>query len=192
MLKHYLAAFSVAAVSTAAMADALDINLSNNTAQFQFGTGSPTGTQGKTDLHAGVLYNNNNSLLVNAGILVVNRQDGAPGLSIGAGVEALVATVKDNPPTRSNASAIALSLLVRYSPPNVSQLGFAGEFHYAPSIITYGDASRYSQAVARMEYEISPQTVIYVGYRKTTFGIKNGLRDDVIDNGAHVGIKLGF
>lgn len=192
MLKHYFAALSLAAASSAALADALDINLSNNTAQFQFGTGSPTGTQGKTDLHAGVLYNNNNSLLVNAGILVVNQQESAPGLSIGAGVEAVVATVKDNPPTRSNASAIALDLMARYSPPNVGKLGFAGEFHYAPRIITYGDANRYSQFGARVEYEISPQMLVYVGYRKTTFGIKNGARDDVVDNGAHLGIKLGF
>ncbi len=192
MFKQYLAALSMVAASTTALADALDINLSNNTAQFQFGTGTATGTQGKTDLHAGVLYNNNNSLLVNAGILVVNRQDRAPGLSIGAGVEALVATVRDNPPTRSNASAIALDVVARYSPPSVSQLAFAGELHYAPRIITYGDANRYNQVLARVEYEISPQTVVYAGYRKITFGIKNGGRDDVVDNGPHVGIRLGF
>ncbi len=191
MLKRYLAAFSLLTATTSALADALDINLSNNTAQFQFGTGTPTGTQGKTDLHAGILYNNVNSLLINAGILVVNNQDGAPGLSIGAGVEALAAAIKDNPPTRSNASAVALDLLARYSPPTASQLAFAGELHYAPRIITFGDADRYSQVIARVEYELSTQTLVYVGYRKITFGIKNA-RDAVMDNGVHVGIKLGF
>ncbi len=191
MLTRCLAAFSMLTASTLVLGDTLDINLSNNTAQFQFGTGTPTGTQGRTDLHAGVLYNNVNSILVNAGVLVVNSQDGAPGLTIGAGVEALVATIKDNPPIRSNASAVALDVLVRYSPPATNQLAFAGEMHYAPRIITFGDADRYSQFGARVEYELSTQTLVYVGYRRITFGIKNR-SDAIMDNGVHLGIKFGF
>jgi hypothetical protein len=192
MLMRYLAAFSMLMASTAVLADALDINLNNNTAQFQYGTGTATGTEGKTDLHAGLLYTNSNSVLVNAGILVINSQDNAPGLSIGAGVEGLLATIKeDNSPTRSNASAVAIDLLARYSPPTASQIGFAGELHYAPRIITFGDAIRYSQVGVRMEYELSTQTLVYIGYRKITFGIKNS-PDAVLDDGMHIGIKLGF
>ncbi len=191
MLTRYLGAFCMLTASTGVLADALDLNLSNNVAQFQFGTGTATGTQGKTDLHAGVLYNNVHSVLVNAGVLIVNSQDGVPGLAIGAGVEALGATVKDNPTIRSNASAVAIDLLARYSPPAAPQVGFAGEFHYAPRIITFGDANRYSQVVGRVEYAISAQTVIYVGYRRITFGIKNA-PDAIMDNGAHFGLRVGF
>jgi hypothetical protein len=191
MLMRYFAILFMLIASTAAEADALDINLNNNTAQFQYGTAAALNTQGNPDIHVGLLYNNANSALANLGIMVVNSQDRAPGLSIGVGVEALGAQIKDNPPFKSTASAVALDGLVRYSPPAVSQLGFVGELHYAPRIITFGDADRYMLAGARVEFELSPQTLAYVGYRRISFGIKNA-PNAVLDSGFNLGIKIGF
>ena len=190
MLMRHLAILFTLTASTAAMADALDINLNNNTAQFQYGTATAVNPQGRPDIHIGLLYNNANSVLSNMGILVTNSQENAPGFSIGVGVEALAAQIRDNPP-RSNASAVALDGLVRFSPPGAPQLGLAGELHYAPRIITFGDADRYMLAEARVEFEISPQTLAYAGYRRISFGIKNG-PNAVLDNGLHLGIKIGF
>jgi hypothetical protein len=191
MPMRYLAAFFMLTASTAVLADAIDINLNNNTAQFQYGTATPTGVQGRSDLHLGLLYNNSNSVLVNAGLMVQNNIDNATGLSIGVGVEGLAARIKDNPPTISNARAIALDGLVRFTPPAVPQLGFVGELHYAPNIITFGDATRYMLVATRAEFEITPQTLAYVGYRRILFGINNG-PEAVLDSGVNVGIKIGF
>lgn len=190
-LMRHLVAFSMLTASTAVFADALDINLNNNTAQFQYGTASGPNAQGRADLHAGFLYNNSKSVLVNAGIMVANSLEGAPGMSIGVGMEALAAVIKENPMFRSNASAVALDGLVRYSPPTASKVGFAGELHYAPSILSFGDAVRYTQAGVRVEYELAPQTLVYVGYRRISFGIKNAPAA-VLDSGAHIGFKLAF
>lgn len=191
MLMRYLAAFFMLTASTAVLADAIDINLNNNTAQFQYGTATPSSAQGQSDLHMGFLYNNSNSILVNAGIMVQNDPDYTSGISIGVGVEGLAAVIKDNPPTKSNATALALDGRVRFSPPGATQLGFIGEVHYSPSIISFADATRYMLAMARVEYEISPETKVYAGYRRISFGIKNG-PNAVLDSGVHVGIKLGF
>jgi len=177
--------------STAVLADALEVNLNNNTAQFQYDTASGPGAQGKADLHAGFLYNNARSFLINAGIMVVNRQESAPGLSLGIGIEGLAAMIKDSPMPTSNTTAVALDGLVRYSPPTASQLGFAGEYHYAPQILTFGDAVRYAEVDVRIEYELAPQTLVYVGYRRITFGIKNAPAV-VVDNGGLIGFKLAF
>jgi len=190
-LMRHLVAFSMLTASAAVFADTLDVNLNNNTAQFQYGTANGPNAQGKADLHAGFLYNNARSVMFNAGVMVANGLEGAPGMSIGIGMEALAAMIKDNPLFKSNASALALDGLVRYSPPTASQLGFVGEFHYAPSILTFGDAVRYSQGVVRVEYELAPQTLVYVGYRRTSFGIKNA-PSAVLDRGAHIGFKLAF
>lgn len=191
MLMRYLAAFFMLCASTTALADAIDINLNNNTAQFQYGTATPNSSQGQSDVHAGFLYNNSNSVLVNAGIMVQNNPDYTSGLSIGVGVEGLAAVIKDNPPTKSNATALALDGRVRYSPPGASQLGFVGEVHYAPNIISFADATRYMLAMARVEYEISPEMKVYAGYRRISFGIKNG-PNAVLDSGVHIGVKFGF
>jgi hypothetical protein len=191
MLMRYLVAFFMLTASAAVLADALDVNLNNNTAQFQYGTASGFAAQGKADLHAGILYNNVNSVLINAGIMVANNMEGVPGLSIGVGMEGLIATIKDNSQLKSNATALAVDGSVRYSPPGASQLGLVGELHYAPRILTFGDAIRYAQAAARVEFELSPQAMVYVGYRRVSFGIKNAPAA-VLDNGGLVGFKFAF
>ncbi len=191
MLMRYVAAFSMLAASGAVLADTLDINLNNNTAQLRYGTGTATQAQGTPDFHVGLLYNNSNSLLANAGILVANNIDGAPGLSIGVGLEVLAAIIKDNPPTKSAASAVAVDAVVRYSPPAASQFGVFGELNYGPRIVAFGDATRYTLAGTGVQYELSPQTLVYVEYRRISFGIKDG-PNAVLDYGWHLGLKLSF
>ncbi len=191
-LMHHLVAISMLTASTAVLADTLDVNLNNKTAQFQYSTASsPTNSQGKADLHAGFLYNNSRSVLFNAGLMVANGVERAPGTTIGIGMEALAAIIKDNPLLKSNASAVALDFLGRYALPSNNQVGFAAELHYAPNILSFGDAVRYTQVALRAEYELAPQTLVYLGYRRVSFGIKNAPAA-ILDDGVHIGFKLAF
>ncbi|HEY5994685.1 MAG TPA: YfaZ family outer membrane protein [Gallionellaceae bacterium] len=186
----FVAAFSMLTAGTA-MADMLDINLNNNTAQFQYSTASGPNDQGRANLHAGFLYNNANSVLGNAGIMVTNGLEAAPGFSVGVGMEGVVAVIKDVPPTRYTASAIALDALLRFSPSTARNVAFVGELHYAPKILAFGDAQRFSQGVIRVEYELAPSTTVYLGVRQTSFGLKNTRAAD-LDRGVHVGFKMAF
>jgi len=188
MSLRYLTAAILLIASGAACADSLDMNISNKTAQAQYAVPYGLNLQGKSELHAGFLYNDVYSVIGNAGLRVMSEPTN--GISFVAGVEALVARLRDNPLTRSYVTAIALNGQIRYSPPGMDQLGIVGELHYAPSLITFGDATAYNQYGVRVEFG-TPQVLAYVGYRHINFTIKNG-PDAVPDNGMHIGVRLGF
>lgn len=188
MLRKILA-ISLMSVTTLAMADTLDIGLSNSTAQFKYGV--PSTLAGKSEMYAELMYNDVNSIIGGVGLLVANDELKVPGLTIGIGAKAVAATIK-NAPTRKNASAVALGVQVRYELPAERRVAFAGEAYYAPQIITFGDADHYQQVGARAEFSISPQMQVYAGYRKTWFTMKTTGVDAVLINGPHIGVQLSF
>jgi hypothetical protein len=183
---------TMATVSTTAMADTIDINLRDTSAQFQYKSSMGRDALGKTEFHVGVLYVDKNNLLSDFGLLVKDELgDNAPGFSVGIGIKGLVAKVKGNNPTTSNASALALGGLVRYSPPATERLGIVGEVYLSPNIVTFGDANRYVETGVRMEYEVIPQAVAYIGYRRIAFGIKTQ-SDTILDEGVNLGVRISF
>ena len=188
MLRKILAV-SLMSVTSSAMADTLDIGLSNTTAQFKYGV--PTTLAGKSEMYAELMYNDANSIIGGVGLLVANDELKVPGLTIGIGAKAVAATIKATP-SRKNTSAVALGAQVRYELPAERRVAFAGEFYYAPDIISFGDAKHYQQYGARAEFSVSPQMQVYVGYRKTLFNLKSTGGDAVLINGPHIGIQLSF
>jgi len=184
-----IVALSLMSMTTLAVADTLDIGLSNSTAQFKYGV--PSGIAGKSEVYAELMYNNVNSVIGGVGLLVANDELTVPGLTIGVGAKAVAATVKETP-TRQKTSAVALGAQVRYELPSDRRVAFSGEFYYAPEIITYGDAQRYQQYGARAEFSISPQMQVYAGYRKTQFTLKPSGINVALINGPHVGVQLSF
>jgi hypothetical protein len=190
----YLLAFStMATVSTTALADTVDINLRDNSAQFQYISSLGRDPLGKTKFHAGVLYVNRQNMLGDFGLVVQDELgDNAPGFSVGVGIKGVVARVTGNNSTIVNStSALALGGLIRYSPPDIKRLGVVGEVYLSPNIVTFGDANRYVETNLRVEYEVIPQAVAYVGYRKIKFGINNR-PDAILDEGVNLGVRISF
>lgn len=189
MVRRYVAVGLLLA-SSFAVADTLDINLSNSAAQFKYGV--PSGIAGKSSLFASFLYNDASDYLAEAGLLVLNEEGGVPGLSLGVGAKAVAASLSKVAPSRKFVSGVALGLQVRFEIPADRRFAVVGEYHYAPGIISFGGADNFSQAAIRGEFSISSLTHAYIGYRNSKFGMANGLRDGELDNGAHVGIRLSF
>lgn len=187
MSLHRIVAVSLLCVSSVAAADTLDIALSNSAAQFKYGV--PSSLAGKSEMYAEMMYNDVNSLMGGAGVLVANEQGN--GLSVGIGAKVVAANIKWSP-NRKNTSAVALGAQLRFEVPAERRLAFSGEFYYAPKIITFGDADSFQQFGVRMEYAISHQTLAYVGYRKISFGLPNTNNEAVMVNGPHIGIQLAF
>lgn len=197
MLTHRFSVRSLAWVSTTSLAiamasapagaGALDINLGDNSAQIQYSSAMGRDSLGKSEFHMGFLYTDQDNLLGDVGILVKNDVGtGLPGVTVGIGVKGVMATT-DN----SDALALALGTQVRFSPSAASRFGIAGQFYFAPNIVTFRDADRFIETGVRLEYEILPQAVAYLGYRKIKFGLETG-PDAVLDEGAHVGVKIAF
>jgi len=187
-----LVAVSLLAFSSVAFADAIDISLSNTAAQFKYS--KATGIAGKSDVFASFMYNDVNSVLGEAGLLVLNEEGNVPGLSIGVGAKAVAATLNKYSVNNNKqlVSAVALGAQLRFEVPADRRIAFVGEYHYAPKIISFGDTERYTQAAARVEYSISPLVQAYVGFRSTTFFIVNNTDRGVLDNSIHLGVRLSF
>jgi len=184
-----IVAISLLSVTTIAAADTLDVGLGNHAAQFKYGV--PSGIAGKSEIYADLMYNDANSVLGGVGLLVANDEIKAPGLTIGVGAKAVLATIKSSP-SRYNSSALALGVQVRYELPAERRVAFAGEFYYGPQIITFGDAKQFQQYGARAEFSVSPQVQVYGGYRKTVFTVKANNTDAVLASGPLLGVQLSF
>jgi hypothetical protein len=179
--------------STSAMADTIDLNLRDSSAQFQYISSMGRDALGKSVFHLGVLYVDSHNVLADFGLFVKDELGGnAPGFSVGVGIKGLAAKVTSSDNTTNNdASAVALGGLVRYSPPTIPRFGVVGMVYLSPNILTFGDADRYIETQARMEFEIIPQSVIYLGYRKIDFGLKSQ-PNTTLDEGAYIGVKISF
>lgn len=186
LLRNCLALFMLTA-STASLADAVDINLRDNSVQLQYVAPMGRDTLGTSELHAGVLYTDNQDRFGDFGLQVkgaVGSWDS--GLAAGVGIKGLIATINN-----SSAAALAIGGQVRYSLPLVAHLGIAGQLYYSPSIVTYRDAEHFVEAVARVEYEVIPQASAYLGFRRISFTIANNT-NVVLDNGFHAGVRMAF
>jgi len=187
-----LSASTLATVGTTALADTVDINLRDTSAQFQYKSSMGRDALGKTEFHLGVLYVNKNNMLGDFGLLVKDELGGnAPGFSVGVGIKGVVAKVTGKSATTSNTSAMALGAMARYSPPATPRLGLVGELYMSPNIVTFGDANRYVESDVRLEYEVIPQAVAYLGYRNIQFNINNG-PNSTLDEGAFLGVRMSF
>ncbi|MCG6933159.1 MAG: YfaZ family protein [Gallionella sp.] len=182
----------MATCSTSALADTVDINLRDTSAQFQYISSLGRDPLGKTKFHVGVLYHNRNNMLGDFGLVVQDELgDNAPGFSVGVGIKGLVAKVAGDTRIVSRTSAMALGGLVRYSPPEAQRFGVVGEIYMSPNIVTFGDANRYVQSNVRAEYEVIPQAVAYLGYRRIEFGINNR-PNEILDEGVFLGVRISF
>jgi hypothetical protein len=187
MSLRHVVALSLLTISTAALADAFDINLRDTSAQLQYSAAMGHSTLGKSEMHFGYLYTSKTNSYADLGILVKDEVSAdAPGLTVGVGIKGLLAKVNTNRTT-----ALALGGLVRYSPPAAPRLGIVGTAYWSPSIMTFGDADRTVETGARVEYEVIPQATAYVGYRKINVGLKNA-GEALLEEGAHIGVRLTF
>lgn len=187
MFLRRIFALSLLTASTAAMADAVDVNLRDNSAQLQYIASMGHDTLGKADMHAGIVYVDKENLLGDLGITVRDEVGkNAPGLSVGVGIKVLTAKAKNN-----HASALALGGMARYSPLPDRRFGIIAQLYYSPNIVTFGNADRYTETVARLEYEIIPQAAVYLGYRRIKFGFES-ISDVILEEGAHLGVRIMF
>jgi len=197
MLLNRLVAISLLALSPAAFADSMNINLNNNAAQFQFGVSASDFIEGDSELHGGLLYNDANNLFFDAGLIVNGGEgDGSePGLNVSIGAKAVFGSINAVAPapagTTDTVSAIGIGGELAFVLPTPTRVALVALYYGSPKIMSFADAERFNQLGLRLEFEASPQANVYVGYREIGFGIK-GRGSETLDKGTAVGVIVSF
>jgi len=190
MLSRKIVALSLLTFASTAIADTIDLNLRNSSAQFQYSSAMGRNTLGKSELHFGALYSNADNEKNTYGDLGVAVKDEigskAPGFSAGIGIKALASHTNG-----TNESGIAIGGLIAYSPPSLSRMSLVGQLYFAPDITTFGDANRYGEALAQLEFEVTPNAAAYIGYRNIKFDLNSG-SNGTVDEGAYIGVRISF
>lgn len=170
----------------------LDLNLNDDAAYAQFGWAINQGQPGTLNGEAGLYYTTDDVYVGNIGIMVVGETGSSDNpVEAGVGVKAL-GVHRDNNRDDFDSVGMAPGLALRYYPAAVNRLVIGGRVHYAPDVVTFGDADSLLEAQARVEYQIIPQAFAYVGYRHLEAEPENGAEDIELDEGGHVGIRILF
>ena len=190
MSPRYLTALVLLTASAGVCAQKLDINLSNDSAQFIYTSQVGGSTLGRTEMNAGFLYNEDDNTLFDLGLLVVDLAGSkTPGLEVGVGPKFYYAS-SDKPD--ATVAAIALGGQLRFKLPSVPRVAVGGSAFYAPHITSTLDADSVFELNTRLVYELLPTADAYVGYRKIRVSYDKGKGKEDLDNGVFFGLKFAF
>lgn len=171
-----------------ALADAVDIALSDKSARFHYD--NSVAQSQDLNIELGYLYNTDNTHLFLLGLNVVGQSNDVAGLSASIGGRFYSASAKPEGSGKNELAALALGTDIRYKFPD-KPIGLAAYGYYAPKIVSFLDADRLSEVGLRAEYQILSQAYVYVGYREIRATLENG-PDLTVDNGGHIGLRIQF
>ncbi len=172
-------------MNSVVFAEEINLQLGSKTARFMYLTEAFGQDFGRLELEAGFLYNENGDSLLNVGLLVRGESVSVP-LIVAIGARAYYAKVDIY-----NVGAIAIGGDLLLSPETWGGLG-AGVYYYtAPGVVSFSDADGLSEYGVYVNFQITPQARIAVGYQEIDTSIKNA-STIVIDKGAYFGLNLNF
>lgn len=186
MLRPICAAL-IAGTCISAHAESLDIAVASDSARIEYAAPFQAANFGLNQYNIGFLFTDEDDAVASFGMLVSDEADAAaPGLEAGLGFKVYGASADSN-----GSLAVGLGGEVRYNAPQLSRLGVGVFAYYAPDILAFLDTDKFYEAGARVGYQILPEALIYLGYRKVEMGLNNG-NDFVVDSGGHLGFRYGF
>ncbi len=181
--------------SGAAAAQAVDINLNDDAAQFRYlAYDGRAGGFGKREMDFGVLFTTDDDYLGMFGAQVIAEAGArSPGLEAGIGFKLFGARTERNN-VSANLFSLAIGGQLRMALPPHRRVLLAVEGHYSPDVVTFGDADGFSYIAASIGYEILPRASVYLGYREIRAKIDRGnfRGTRTIEDGGHIGVKFEF
>jgi len=178
-------------LSQAANADLFNIQLSNTSGRFLYAHEIYGGQASPLDLEAGFFYNEDSDKLAHLGIMVRNDTLDNP-LVISVGARLYYGDVGHRSgETNANFSALAIGGELLFIPNNLGGLGFGINYYGAPKVVSYMDAEGFREYGARINYQITQQADVSIGYRKISVDLKNQTTVTP-DSKFYLGIELRF
>jgi hypothetical protein len=187
----YFAAAVLFLFAHSAYADMFDVQLSNNSGRFSYSTEVFGGQYGPVDLEMGLFFNQDSDKMAHIGMMVRNDTLDNP-LVISIGVRAYYGDVGNKAPDpHSKFAAIAIGGELLFIPDNFGGLGLGLYYYVAPSVTSFIDADGFTEYGARINYELTKQANVSLGYQKIKTDLSTGSSLD-IDSSVFFGIGLRF
>lgn len=177
---------------TARAESSLGIQLSDESARFIYATEISSGQHGPVDMEFGLFFNEDDDILGHVGLMVRNDTFESPFV-ISLGARAYYGDAGNAPgdPPDSTVGALAIGGELLFIPDNWGGLGLGMHYFIAPEIVSFGDIDGLTEYGVRLNYEITRQSNIFVGYEKIEAELKNGM-DLEIGDSVVFGINLRF
>ena len=176
---------------TVVVADTLNIQLGSSAGRFTYASEMFGGQYGPVDLEAGIFFDEQDDVLAHLGLLVRNDTLDNPFV-ISIGTRLYLADVGNDPgETSADVGGLAIGGEVLFIPDNLGGLGFGFHYFIAPSIVSFLDAEGITEYGVRLDYAITEQASVYIGYQKIEADLENGETLEV-DSSGFVGIGMRF
>ncbi len=172
-----------AVFSGAAMADSIDIHVSDDSVRAIYATGWRT-----AEFDAGLLRNSDkDSWVASVGLLAMGDQPSRRARTeVGVGGKIYLVSVGSH-----DVLALGLGGAVTVFP-NDGPIGVGGYAFYAPDAVTGGDGEEFWEAGVRLNFTVVQNTAnVYIGYGKVRIELERGPHVTV-DSGGHVGLRINF
>jgi len=137
-----------------------------------------------TYLYAGANDNDNGESLLTLGFSGQNNLPGVEGLSVALGAKTVFA---------DNYMAVPLFVRANYALPLINTIpttSFFAGYAYAPPVLSFSDAEKYSEFRIGADMEVIANTHIFVGYRNIDTDYT--YRDYNFNDSFYGGLKLSF
>lgn len=192
MLQRLLLICALSISSLNAFADAFDISLNNDTAQFKYFFDTANVAVGGADRGFGVFFNENDDVMGSFEFLVTGNVVGTNrAMQLGAGFKAY-AGMLDIPGEEDTVAAIAIGVRLNYILPAKQPMAVYSEFHIAPNITSFADSEQVTDFTLGFEIEVAPSTKFYLGYRSLEVEMENNPREYELADGGHIGMRVSF
>lgn len=174
-----------------ASADMFNIHLGNKSGRLIYSTEVFGGQFGPADLDMGLYFNQDSDKIAHLGLMVRNDTLDNP-LVISAGVRAYYGDIGNKAPgPHSKFGALAVGGELLFIPDNLRGLGFGVHYYLAPSVVSYKDANKFNEYGVRVNYELTKQATVSLGYQKIKVDLEAGPTLEV-DSSVYFGIGLRF
>lgn len=175
-----------------AQASGIDVQLSEEAAQFNFRSDSSTLGYGGADINTGFFYNENEDLVLNAGVKATGSPASEQPITFGVGAQAYLMSIDGGVGADASVQAIGIGGEVKFHFPGRMPMAVAGEAYVAPAITTFGDGEGVVDANIRFEIEVMPGSVGYIGARSFQVEPEGGGDDYELDESLHFGFRIAL
>jgi hypothetical protein len=167
---------------------ALELSLTDDYIQGRYYTGGGLLGFDNATGHIGAYFSDSRDIIGNVGLMTDRIPLFIPGLTMSVGSRGYVALLAD---PKDDVVALAPGIEGRYGLPYDFPVAVVGNLFYAPGILTLGDAKDVIDIDARVEAEVVPDIVGFIGIREFRFDSDEG-PDKKAASEIHVGARFAL